>query len=383
MTDETPGPKAPGTAKKKKAPNGKPPDEGAKHDPKSTVARHNLVNAAQMPTYYTQAKGKGAGRHPIKVERAKALLQYLVSWDWLGNQHKTNAQVAYEMGMTLSTLNHVSKALVEAGMLVRKFQAMDESRLWIPQWDVIAASAKPWVPVPGKKPKEDPRAARLLDEDDQDGGDDESLARELHGMFGAFECEARLPLAAVQKLVKDLVKKHGFRRMQLTVRALERGQLLSVIKHAVEKPPAYLRVLLEKEIENIYAAENQGGGAGGQARPLSEADKRFREECAEVFARNYNNGQDGLPWEHLIPVFQALKIADDQLFQFYIDYAFEQHGPSYRGVPIEEAASQFLVRDLSYWVEQYDKEFPDGPADDDEDEDDGPPEDDDEEEEEE
>jgi hypothetical protein len=353
MTDKTAGPQAPEKPKPKTA-NG----EGALRDPKSTVARHDLVNAAQMPTFYTQATGKRAGRHPIKVELAKALLQYLVPWDFKGNQHKTNAQVAYEMGMTLSTLNHVSKALVEAKMLVRKFQGMDKPRLWIPQWDVIATNPKPWVDS-GKKPKDDLGAADDLDEDDQDGGDDESLARELHGMFADFECEARLPLAAVQKLVKSLVKKHGFRRVQLAVRAVEPRQLRSVLNDIVKEPPAYLRVVLEEAIENIYAVKNQCGRAGGQGKPLS-----FREECAQVFAREYNNGQDGLPWEHLIPVFQALKITNDRLLQVYIAYAFQKHGRPYRGVPIEEAAN-LLLQDLSHWIKEYKKDFP---PDDDEDE---------------
>jgi hypothetical protein len=59
---------------------------------------------------------------------------------------------------------------------------------------------------------------------------------------------------------------------------------------------------------------------------------------------------------------------DHTCLQFYIDYAFEHHGPSYRTFSVEEAARQFVDRDLSYWIEQYNKEFPDGPPEGEEDE---------------
>jgi hypothetical protein len=345
------------------------PGKAAKknYSPDSTVGRHEIINSAEMPTFYTQATGKRKGRHPIRPELAKALLQYLVPWDFTGRpQYKSLERVAHEMKIPLSTLNHVVKALVEAGMLVRKFRAMGKTYQWIPQWDVIAANPMPYVPKPGapKEPDDDDEEEEepptddeepTFDQDEgkltfpttkttnqaQQPGDEGSLARELHGMFVEFKGEERLPLGAVTKLIKSLASKFkSFTRVQLAVRAMERWQLISVINDGVQNPPAYLRVVLETAIADRISMEKQGGDQHGGG----EDEKQAGERNGEAFPLDSDDDEGELrfPPDDDEPTFPMAK---DHAEAFAAVWANKTDGVNEDGQPVyyRGPASEHLI----------------------------------------
>lgn len=185
----------------------------------------------------------------------------------------------------------------------------------------------------------------------------EEVITKLLGRFAVFgDAASRLSADDIETVLRELG--HEMETIQQAIMSLGQDQLAKVL--IAEKSPAgYLKKMLQTAIEERQSIKAQ--------QPASEGDvdheqaTKYAEKCAQWFARWYNNNQDGLAWEPLVPIFPAAVVLNPKnLYMcFAMEYAFD-HDPYFRGLPIEQAARTFL-KQLDSWMDKYSKAFPDGP----------------------